>query len=117
MSDDYSTLVYVSGQGRIKKEKSNTARQNANAINEKSLPRDGVIRILLKRLGGGKLQSVVMGMEQNEQDLKEFCSTAKRKFGVGGCVKNGCLEIQGDRREELKTMLEAQGFKVKLSGG
>ena len=31
--------------------------------------------------------------------------------------KPGVIEIQGDKRDLLKTLLEAKGMKVKLAGG
>ena len=34
----------------------------------------------------------------------------------GGAMKQGVLEIQGDRRVFVKTELEAAGYKVRLIG-
>jgi len=36
---------------------------------------------------------------------------------VGGSVKNGCIEIQGDKREEVKRILTEAGFNPVFSGG
>jgi translation initiation factor 1 len=38
-------------------------------------------------------------------------------MGQGGAVKDGMIEIQGDDRAKLKTILESAGFKVKIAGG
>lgn len=34
-----------------------------------------------------------------------------------GAVKEGNIEIQGDKRDVIKQHLEAKGFQVKLAGG
>jgi translation initiation factor 1 len=44
--------------------------------------------------------------------LKKF----KKRLGAGGTVKDGALEIQGDRRDFVKTELEAAGYKVRVIG-
>ena len=35
----------------------------------------------------------------------------------GGTVKNGCIEIQGNKREEMKRILTEAGFKPVHAGG
>lgn len=105
--EERSTLVYSTGIGRIKEEKPTKVAPKT----------DGTVRIMLKRLGGGKMLSVVSGVPLDEVGLKDLCSTLKRKCGTGGSVKDFAIEIQGDKREILKASLEAQGYKVKLAGG
>lgn len=105
--DDRSTLVYSTECGRIKEEKP-----------AKVAPKtDGTVRIQLRRLGGNKVLSVVSGLPLSEVELKDVCSALKRKCGTGGSVKDFAIEIQGDKREILKTNLEGMGYKVKLAGG
>jgi translation initiation factor 1 len=41
----------------------------------------------------------------------------KRLCGVGGTVKDGVVEIQGDHRERVAERLRALGHTVKLAGG
>ncbi len=105
--EERSTLVYSTGVGRIKQEKPKAARPQG----------DGVVRIQLKRLGGGKMASVVTGLPLEEPELKEVGRTLKQKCGVGGSVKDFTIEIQGDKRNVIKAELEKMGYTVKLAGG
>ena len=41
----------------------------------------------------------------------------KVRCGSGGAIKEQRIEIQGDHREVIKTILEARGLTVKLAGG
>ena len=105
--EERSTLVFASGIGRIKEEKPKAVRPQG----------DGVVRIMLKRLGGGKTASVVTGVPLDEDELKDLARALKQKCGVGGSVKDFCIEIQGDKRNILKSELEKRCYTVKLAGG
>ena len=107
MTDDRYTLVYSTESGRVKQEKPKASRPQG----------DGVVRILLKRMGGGKFLSVVTGVPLDESELKELGRELKQKCGVGGSVKDFAIEIQGDKRNILKTELEKKGYIVNLAGG
>jgi translation initiation factor 1 len=105
--EERSTLVFASGIGRIREEKPKAVRPQG----------DGVVRITLKRLGGGKTASVVTGIPLEEDEMKDLARSLKQKCGVGGSVKDFNIEIQGDKRNILKTELEKRGYSVKLAGG
>ncbi len=105
--EERSTLVFASGIGRIREEKPKAVRPQG----------DGVVRIMLKRLGGGKTASVVSGIPLDEDEMKDLARSLKQKCGVGGSVKDFCIEIQGDKRNILKAELEKKGYTVKLAGG
>lgn len=49
--------------------------------------------------------------------LTALAAELKKKCGCGGAVKDGVIEIQGDKRDLLKSLLEEKGMKVKLAGG
>ena len=106
MSD--SVLVYSTDVGRIKEEKLIVARPKG----------DGVVRIQKQTSGRkGAGVSVITGLDLSDEDLKKLAAELKKRCGCGGSVKNGIIEIQGEKRDLLKQLLEQKGFKVKLLGG
>ena len=79
---------------------------------------DGIIRIRREVKGRkGKTVTVIYGFQFDQGDLKSLAKLLKQQCGTGGSVKDDMIIIQGDHREKLMKLLEAQGHKVKLSGG
>jgi translation initiation factor 1 len=67
---------------------------------------------------GGKCVTVArnfVGISLMEK--QELAKKMQKACGVGGGVKDGCIEIQGDKREEMKRILTDAGFKPVFSGG
>jgi translation initiation factor 1 len=52
-----------------------------------------------------------------DAQLKLLAAKLKKVCGCGGSVKDGTIEIQGDKREVIKAALEKEGHTVKLAGG
>ena len=79
---------------------------------------DGVVRIRRETSGRkGKAVTTISGVPRVEAELKVLLKKLKQGCGSGGAVKEGVIEIQGDHREKLKTLLEKEGFTIKLAGG
>ena len=54
----------------------------------------------------GKAVTVVLGLHTyGTERLEKICKDLKTKFGAGGTVKNGTIEIQGDRVTEIRQHL------------
>ncbi len=106
--DKNSRLVYSTETGRIKEEKPAA-----------SIPQgDGIVRIRRETAGrNGKGVTTISGIPVDETELKNIAKALKQTCGVGGSVKDGVIEIQGDQREKIKADLEKRGFTVKLAGG
>jgi translation initiation factor 1 len=67
---------------------------------------------------GGKTVTVVanfvgIGLLEKEKLAKEI----QKSCGTGGTVKNGKIEIQGDKRQEIATILKNAGFRPVFAGG
>jgi translation initiation factor 1 len=79
----------------------------------------GRVDILRVKAGrGGKTVTVVknfvgIGLPEKEQLAK----TIQRACGTGGTVKNGQIEIQGDKREEVARILIEANFHPVFAGG
>ena len=67
---------------------------------------------------GGKRVTVVknfigIGLPEKQELAKKM----QMAPGVGGTVKDGCIEIQGDNRDEVKRILIEAGFNPVFAGG
>ncbi|HEI8503526.1 TPA: stress response translation initiation inhibitor YciH [Serratia marcescens] len=108
MNDDNSRLVYSTDTGRIKQEEVKPQRAKG----------DGIVRIQRQTSGRkGKGVCLITGVDLDDAALDKLAAELKKKCGCGGSVKDGIIEIQGDKRDLLKQLLEAKGMKVKLTGG
>ncbi|HEJ7174338.1 TPA: stress response translation initiation inhibitor YciH [Serratia marcescens] len=108
MNNDNSRLVYSTDTGRIKQEEVKPQRAKG----------DGIVRIQRQTSGRkGKGVCLIAGVDLDDAALDKLAAELKKKCGCGGSVKDGIIEIQGDKRDLLKQLLEAKGMKVKLAGG
>ena len=79
----------------------------------------GRVDIVREKAGrGGKTVTVVcgfvgIGLPEKEQLAKKM----QKACGVGGTVKDGRIEIQGDKREEIARILVEAGFTPVFAGG
>jgi translation initiation factor 1 len=80
----------------------------------KTLPDDGVIRVLREKRRASAV-TIVHGLAANEIEAlgKELC----RMCGTGGTTKNGVIELQGDHRDTIVAYFEGRKRKVKRAGG
>jgi translation initiation factor 1 len=79
----------------------------------------GRVDIIRQKAGrGGKTVTVVKGFVGIGLPEKEQLAKAMQKScGTGGTVKNGQIEIQGDKREEIARILTEAGFRPVFAGG
>ena len=79
----------------------------------------GRVDIIRQKAGrGGKTVTVVtnfvgIGLPEKEMLAKKM----QKACGVGGTVKEGRIEIQGDKREEAARILTEAGFRPVFAGG
>lgn len=67
---------------------------------------------------GGKTVTVASGFVGIGQPEKEqLAKKMQKSCGTGGTVKDGCIEIQGDKREQMARILSEAGFRPVFAGG
>lgn len=112
-------LVYSTATGRICP---GCLRPQAECVcKDRSRRRDGgdgsvrISRETKGRKGAGV--TLVRGLPLADAELAKVAKQLKARCGVGGTVKDGVIELQGDQRDKIKAVLEMEGHKVKLAGG
>ncbi len=92
------------------------AQPNETKPAKKNRGRVDILRVKAGR--GGKTVTVVknfvgIGLPEKEQ----LARTMQRACGTGGTVKNGQIEIQGDKRAEVARILTEANFHPVFAGG
>ena len=106
-----SKLVYSTEGGTIE-DKPSTPKFVGESF------KDGMLKISRQTKGRkGKGVVIIEGLRLPTNDFKKTAQTIKKKCGTGGAVKGDVIEIQGDDREKVKSVLESLGYRCKFSGG
>jgi translation initiation factor 1 len=71
-------------------------------------------KLRLERQGrAGKSVTVIDGLPHNTEFLTELAGSLKKSCGTGGTVRPGAIELNGDVRERVRSLLAGRGFTVK----
>ncbi|HEX2103586.1 MAG TPA: stress response translation initiation inhibitor YciH [Solirubrobacteraceae bacterium] len=65
----------------------------------------------------GKAVTTVANVPLDDDGLRELAGRLKKRCGVGGSVKDGVIELQGDHRDVVVDVLSGEGYDVVLAGG
>ncbi|MGZ5269001.1 MAG: translation initiation factor Sui1 [Ramlibacter sp.] len=111
-------LVYSTDCGRMCPVCRKAIAQCACSTPAPVAPGDGIVRISRETKGrGGKAVTVVRGLGADAVTLETMARQLKAACGSGGTVKDGAVEVQGDHRDKIATLLTGLGHKVRLAGG
>ncbi len=113
MSDEKSRLVYSTDKTLPRKE--NPVGKPPKGADTRS-PK--TVRVLLDRKGrGGKSVTLIEGIQLTGKDREALLRKLKTWLGTGGALKEDLLEIQGDHRDAVISLLQDMGYKPKRAGG
>ena len=88
------------------------------AASAPTVPKQGVVRVGRETKGRkGAGVTVITGLALPPEALKALAQKLKKRCGVGGAIKDGVIELQGDQRDAAYAFLEGEGFTVKRAGG
>ena len=112
-------LVYSTEGGRMCPQCRQPMAQCVCAAQARAAPRgDGAVRVSRDSKGrGGKTVTLVRGLPLDDAALQALGKRLRSACGVGGTVKDGVLEVQGDHCERVLAWLQAEGFAAKRAGG
>jgi len=105
------TVVYSTETGRV------AQAHQAKKTRAPIVAGGGVLVRREKKGRGGKEVTVVLGLSSNQHDIKSLAKQLKTRIGTGGSIKNGTIEIQGDHRDKVISLLADSGIKAKRGGG
>ena len=78
------------------------------------LPCQQTAVIRLEKRPGGKIVTVVGGLDAKASRLDNLLKQLKNRCAAGGTVQDGLLLIQGDHRDAVSEILRTAGYSVKI---
>jgi translation initiation factor 1 len=57
---------------------------------------------------------VISGVDAQKIDIKDLIKKLKSALACGGTYKNNQIELQGNHRENVKKLLEKEGFPSEM---
>jgi len=69
------------------------------------------IRVSIIRRKFTKVITIITGFDK-DTNTEELCREMKRSFGVGGTVKEGNIEIQGNNKQRAEEFLKKSGYNI-----
>jgi translation initiation factor 1 len=117
-STRFAAPVYSSEQGRLCPGCGQPVAVCACKAKPAALKGDGIVRVGRATKGRkGSGVTVVTGLALSPDQLRNLAGQLKKQCGAGGAVKDGVIEIQGEHRDLLISVLQQLGYTVKRAGG
>ncbi len=117
MKSSKTGVVYSTGQGRVCPA---CGQPQAQCACKATLAPAGDGKVYLSRETKGRKGAgvtLVTGIPLAGDELLALAKQLKQRCGVGGSVKDGVIELQGDQRDKVEQALQPRGWVIKRKGG
>lgn len=112
MPDEKSKLVYSTEKSVPREKKPD---EKAGIAVEHMPQKLNKLTVRLDRKGrGGKTVTIIEGLQMRQHEREMLLRQLKTKLGTGGTLRDTIIEIQGDHRDQLLSVLEKMGQRPKL---
>ena len=94
----------------------NSSNKSSNSSNKSSneiIPKNQHQLVFTYEKRKGKPVTLVGRFNIKEDEKKEVLKLLKKKLACGGAIKEEWIELQGDLKEKIKTVLESDGWKFR----
>ncbi|MDY0052404.1 MAG: translation initiation factor SUI1 [Aliarcobacter sp.] len=91
------------------KQSVNSSKNSSNEI----IPKNQHQLVFTYEKRKGKPVTLVGRFNIKEDEKKEVLKLLKKKLACGGAIKEEWIELQGDVKEKIKTVLENDGWKFR----
>ena len=117
MSGDKNRTVYSTESDVPRKDPLQGAADRKVLQPSVSAIQQGVFVSLDKKGRAGKSVTLIACSQMTPKEREALLKQLKTRFGTGGAVKDAVIEIQGDHRDAIISVLEGLGYRPKRSGG
>ena len=77
------------------------------------LPTKQTATLRLEKRPGGRVMTVIEGLEPSASDLPALLKSLKSKCAAGGTVADATIELQGDHRDSALELLASLGYRTR----
>lgn len=78
------------------------------------LPSQQTAVVRLEKRAGGKVVTLLEGLDPKASDLEGLLKQLKGRCAAGGAVQEGLIQLQGDHRQVVAEVLASKGYRVKV---
>ena len=71
------------------------------------------LKIQFMKSGRGKMVTMISGFQSSPKELDALARELKQQCGAGGSVGDNTIELQGDQRTKVQTLMSELGYQLR----